>query len=153
MKRKRKRSVDVEFGSMAKRVSIGSVKTRYEDGEQLPAINVKPPPLYHRMPDAVRSMPESYTQAAFERVARDWWDMVAPDLAQHHLHSAFKGSDPQVRQVGRSGGWLVVEGLGDPAEWTVRQDRAWDRFEKAIKKSMFTAEKRWHEEMLEMVES
>lgn len=142
--KRRKRSVTVEDISMVPRVSVGSVKTRYEDGEECPAVNVKPPPLFYRMPVELQALPQESINAAFEDVAREWWESVAPHLATRCLKSAFK-VHPETRQVGRSGGHLVVCGLRPVTEWNARQLAAWHRFEKAIKKSMLDAEKHMHD--------
>ena len=129
-----------------------SVKVRYEDGEQVPAVNVKPPPLFHRLPADLQAAPQSVIDSAFEEVAREWWEDVAPGIATRILKTAFKEYEPEVRQVGRSGGHLAVFGIGTPDDWSVKQDSAWTRFEKAIKKSIQVAEKTFHERIREIMQ-
>lgn len=147
-RRERKRLSYVEPFSMATRESIASVATRFEDGEQVPAINVKPPLLYHRMPAELQSVSADIRNEAFEEVKDEWWDLVAPDLAQHYLFPAF---DEQlgVRKAGRNAGWLIVVGIGSPEGWSAKQLKAWHRFEKAVKQSMLDAEKEWHRQIRE----
>jgi len=120
-----------------------SVKVRYEDGEQVPAVN---------LPADLQAAPQSVIDSAFEEVAREWWEDVAPGIATRILKTAFKEYEPEVRQVGRSGGHLAVFGIGTPDDWSVKQDSAWTRFEKAIKKSIQVAEKTFHERIREIMQ-
>lgn len=145
---KRRIKVEVEPFSMKNRVSVGSVKTRWEDGEAVPAVCVKPPPLYHRIPADLRERADQrIIDDAFESVAQQWWDMVPQEHADYFLRPAHRGSHPIARSAGRSSGWVVVSGIGSPSDWTERQVRAWGRFAAAIKKSMEQAEQDFHEEI------
>ena len=117
-----------------------SVKTRYENGQTVPALSVK---VRHHiaLPAGYEHVGDDITSAAFESVQRDWWEIELPHLAEKCLKAAFKGDRPDAQAAGRSAGWVVVYGIGEPDNWNARQDKAWDRFEKAVKKSMKDAEK------------
>lgn len=130
------------------------VTVRTEDGESLPSINVKPPPLYYSIPEDLRKRAsESTINAAFESVQEYWWGYAAPHIAWNYLSSEpFSGASPEVSSAGRSGGHLVVRGLGDVYAWTPAQVRAWEDFEAAIKESMVEAERLFHEEIRSRVE-
>ena len=71
---------------------------------------------------------------AWEAQAREFWEWDDNDDAsplKEHLLPAFGGT-LTITQEGRSGGWLVVEGLPDVEDWTRKQARAWKRFESEI---------------------
>lgn len=129
----------IEPFSMKPRVSYGEVSVRREDGEIVPSINVKPPPLFDRIPKTLRDRaPQRLIDRAYERAAMDFWAD-----ARHYVDSFF-GRGTRADQVGRSGGHLIVRGLGDPSEWTPKEIKNWLRFEKAVKKLMTEAEKNFH---------
>ena len=68
---------------------------------------------------------------AFESHQVSFWE-VTPTLAEWHLSAAF-GGNLKVYSEGRSGGWLVVGGLGDIADWDAIRVSAWGRFEQAVR--------------------
>ena len=43
------------------------------------------------------------------------------------------GSDVKVLQAGRSGGWLVVDGLGDPEDWDADTLSSWETFTEHVR--------------------
>jgi hypothetical protein len=123
------------------------VSMRREDNGNFPAVNVKPAPLWPRLPADLQAVDQKIIDRAFEKVQADWWMMTPQDLAETCFAAPFKGATPVAKQVGRGGGWVIVEGLRDAAEWNQKQRAAWARFEKAIHKSMLDAEQLFHEEI------
>lgn len=145
-----KRSSYVEPFSMKTRTFVGSVQTRYHNGEYVPAVNVKPPLLYRRLPAELQADHlESIRNDAYEMVAEQWWSDTPDYCADKCFKSAFKNCTWSTSAAGRSNGWVVVYGLGVTHDWKAKQHRAWACFEKAIKKSMLDAEKMWHDEIRE----
>lgn len=148
-KKTHKRHSEVEPFSMVSRHSVGAADIRHEDGETMPVVNVKVRPLHRHLPPDLRDVSESVSEGAYESVQQQWWEDTAPYLADQCLRAAFKGMQPEVRQYGRSGGWLAVAGIGAPDVWTARQMKAWARFEREIKTSMGVAEALFHDEIRE----
>jgi len=110
-----------------------------------PAVNIK----VYRTPgiDAARKALEARGVAprvveralewAFNSACRNWWDGEPEYCADCHLVPCEGfSSDYRIDQEGRSGGWLVVTGLGEPLDWTPEQVAAWDAFEGAIHESI-----------------
>lgn len=99
-------------------------------GERVPAVRVK---QYHfaagltpanlNCSEAVFNMAIEY---AWESAAARFWE-EAGEMAEHHF-----GPGVRVEQAGRSGGWLLVRGLGPVEAWTETDRAAWDAFEAAI---------------------
>src|SRR3990167_750668 len=137
----------IEPFSMKPRVSHGDVAVRLEDGEIVPAVNVKLPPLYYRMPAELQAVDGRTRYAAYENVAQSWWETVPQALADYLLNPVFRGMRPVALPTGRSNGWVVVRGIGAPDEWSEVQQHAWAEFVAAIKSSMAQAEKDFHEEI------
>lgn len=78
---------------------------------------------------------------AWNTAVRDFWDHVAPDIAEEFLTPAFNpersdAADFEINSDGRSGGWLVVRGLPPVYDWTPAQLGAWAAFEEAIGKAI-----------------
>jgi len=66
-------------------------------------------------------------QFAWDSACQLFWEQ-APDTAVEIL-----GAGVEVYSAGRSGGWLVVEGLADLESWDAVMVAKWGRFERAIK--------------------
>lgn len=123
------------------------IRVRFEDGNYMPAVNVKPPALHRRLPADLADAPQWAIDAAFEMVKDQWWDSIPQELTDEHLKPAFKGCQPHARGAGRSRGWVAVEGIGIPGDWTTDQVGAWSRFEEAMGQSIVDAEKMFHQEI------
>lgn len=70
--------------------------------------------------------------ARAEDIAReDGWER-AKELA----YDVWGSGQVQVYQEGRSGGWLVVHGLGDIDEWDAIEVSRWARFQRGVKETV-----------------
>ena len=128
-----------------------------ERGQRLPAVDVRTPPLYFRLPLKLRSPNTSNRRAgiplyqpiydaAFEKVQQDWWDKYPASLAERYLSSAFSGQlAPE--QSGVTSGFMTVRGIGSPSQWTPAQHQAWLEYEEAARRSVDDAEKDYHKEI------
>ncbi len=124
-------------------------------GPQYPAVNIK---VYahwrkHPLPLSIGSsgpvggpMTEHFTDPRFthdwveenlsEREIDSWWQ----DACEHNYEHA-KGNAEEmlgvrglkIFQAGRSGGWLIVDGLPDIPQWNVVLMGKWRKFEKFCK--------------------
>lgn len=97
-------------------------------GRGRPAINVKVYNLNWPLEElgVSEGIAEQAGQLAFESAQVHFWNEDAPELASECL------GDVEVFSEGRSGGWLVVEGLDDPETWDAEQLANWDKFEAGI---------------------
>ncbi len=110
------------------------METHY--GSDRPAVNVK---VYRSLWDVkfpLEDAPEGITREWIESLGEDrldelfWdtcsfeWEMIAQDAAE------IFGPHVKVEQDGRSGGWAVVTGLDDIADWDAVALAKWRRFEK-----------------------
>ena len=103
---------------------------------RVPAINVK---VYHypsacKIADHFNCSEEQAEQAgqfAFDSAQYLFWQEDAPELAENILAPYF--GKVTVYSEGRSGGWLVVKGVGDVADWDAIALAKWRKFERAIK--------------------
>lgn len=110
-------------------MSRDDVETHSEGyyGPQYPAVNVK---VYHfpssdRVVKAFGCDEETAERAigfAFDMAQSYFWEGIA-DVAE----STF-GCKVTVSSAGRSGGWLVVDGLPDLGSWSGRELLRWTRF-------------------------
>lgn len=96
----------------------------------VPAIDVKVQ-LVRAAPDLERALDgredaEGIRQTAFEMAQEEWW-RNAKELGDETF-----GNVIEITSEGRSGGWLVAVGLGDPASWDRGDVARWKRFEKKI---------------------
>ncbi len=137
----------VEGFSMVVRNQANGVNVRYEGRHYVPAVNVKPPRLFHRLPAALQAADQAIIDAAFESVRRVWWSTVPQSLATEHLKPAFPGDEPEAQAAGRSEGWVAVLGIGKPDDWSAKQLAAWAMFERAIAESIVAAELMFQEEI------
>src|SRR4051812_4857444 len=83
-----------------------------------PAINVKCRSFGHDAPEGcitdqlvadyqiTELAADTVGEKAWEATVRDFWESVAPALAEEHLTIAFP-EGYEIEQEGRSGGWLV----------------------------------------------
>jgi hypothetical protein len=107
-----------------------SVTCYRSDRGNVPAINVKVQlvrahPNLEKMLDSTGKMLR-VRQEAFELAQEQWWRD-----AEEIGHEVF-GPKVEVGSEGRSGGWLIVIGLGDPILWNRKDITRWKRFEKRI---------------------
>lgn len=113
--------------------------TCYHSGRgNVPAINVKVQlvranPRLERDLDG-RGNAEQIRQTAFELAQERWWSD-----AEEIGHAAF-GPEVEIGPEGRSGGWLIVIGLGDPEFWKKKDITHWKRFEKKIQTMLTSKE-------------
>ena len=104
-----------------------------------PAVNVKVRTFSSRMAQRLAdhynidddARIETALEWAFESLQQGFWE-DAPTFAERYLSSAF-GGNLKVYSEGRSGGWLVVYGVGDIADWDAIRVSAWGRFEQAVR--------------------
>jgi hypothetical protein len=102
----------------------------------LPALNVK---VYRldKWPNAAYLTANFYglEQAEAEGMLAQLWDIAVEGFWQDapRLARADLGNAVTVSSDGRSGGWLVVDGLGDVAEWTLGDRVRWTQFEQSVR--------------------
>jgi hypothetical protein len=108
------------------------VEISYHQGgtQGLPMVNVK---VYGQLPDQDEEsgMTLEWAEAHLnESQIQGWWDLAC-DLgfqdAQDEAMQIF-GEHVKCYQQGRSGGWFVVEGLGDVDEWDAVMLNKWTKF-------------------------
>ena len=108
------------------------IETRYERGERRPAVNVKCRGMFGseklRREWEARGYPESQIDKALEYCWEShvecFWENASSDAEE------LWGSRAKVSSDGRSGGWLVVDGIGSPEDWDAIAIGRWHRFEK-----------------------
>ncbi len=141
------------------------VSVRVEHQRGLPAVNIKvwpPADLSALLPLDLGQVKEvgqeefitvttepgfnaEWIDALPESTRQSWWDQACEDgfeLAKELARETF-GPHVSVWQEGRSGGWLTVEGLGDPREWEREQMAAWQPFAEAVKQLVAGTTYRW----------
>jgi len=113
----------------------------YDRSTPYPAINVK----VHNFPDSSivvdkfncdDSSAEAAIGFAWDEACEMFWE-TAKEYAIDTLSKAFgdymtSHKTFDVYSLGKSGGWLVVDGLPDIEDWTADQLKAWDNFEKRM---------------------
>ncbi len=100
-----------------------------------PAYNVKDHWNYHPVVAAVmlkhgctEEVAEKAVEFALESARERFWEDAGEIAAE-----IWKGwSRVKVYSSGRCGGWLIVEGIGDPREWTAPDLGRWRRFGKRL---------------------
>lgn len=102
--------------------------------KHLPAVNVKvrhwgitPQDLDDRWGISLANA-EDALEAYIEAARELFWHDIAPDQARDIF-----GEGVEVFQEGRSGGWLVVEGLPSPETWDEDDRERWSEFRDNIK--------------------
>jgi len=102
-------------------------------GKVRPAVNVK----VHRFPSSDKIMErfgceekeaEKAGQFAFDSACTIFWEDV-----QDFADDVFGKGSVKVYSEGRSGGWLVVDGLSSIEDWTIQDLNKWKSFEARIK--------------------
>jgi hypothetical protein len=86
----------------------------------------------------VAALPESTRDVWWQFACEDGFDQ-AREVAREHL----TWGNPQVWQEGRSGGWLVVGGVGDPEEWGEAQRAGWAAFAADVRAIADDTPRRW----------
>jgi hypothetical protein len=123
---------------MNKAYSREDIETHSEHyGKARPAVNVKVyrfPGLYKIMDkfeceEAEASRAGEY---AFESACELFWNECAQDVAD----DVFGDERVKVYSEGRSGGWLVVDGLSSVESWDLMMINKWHSFETKIKKEI-----------------
>lgn len=134
---------------MVTRNLVDGVHVRYEAGEYVPVVCVKVKGrLLDRLPADLVDVDEQISGDAYAFVEEQWWEETPKALVAGYLAPHFDG-EAEARGCGRSNGWLGVHNIGTPDEWTPRQLAAWKVFESAIRESIDSAEKMWHDEIRE----
>ncbi len=146
-------------------MSGNEVSVRVEHQRGVPAVNIRvwpPSDLAPLLPlelgqvkEADEAQPHTITtdpgftaewvEALPESTRETWWQQACEDgfeLAKEIAMETF-GPGVSVWQEGRSGGWLTVEGLGDPREWEREQIVAWQPFAEAVKQLVAGTTYRW----------
>jgi len=109
-----------------------------------PAINVKCYKFPHDLPDATGNIMEEFgcteevarqaLEYAYETAVENFWQ-----LAETHAREIF-GPSAEVFSAGRSGGWLIVQGIGGSGdmwdEWNAPKVAKWGRFVRTIHAEM-----------------
>ncbi len=75
----------------------------------------------------------------------EWWEIAASEgfeMARERATETF-GAGVTIYQAGRSGGWMTVHGLGDPADWDGTQRAEWDTFAGEIGEIVADTPYRW----------
>ena len=99
-------------------------------GPQYPAVNVKTrhwpdADLVRRTFECSENRAEWASQAAYDMHAESFWESAGDD-AEYMLGPC------KVYSAGRSGGWLIVEGLPPIESWDAIMVAKWGRFERAM---------------------
>lgn len=130
------------------------ITTRYENGSWVPAVNVKSYAGLRSVPlpldlggvseDGGKTWQAVTTDAGF---THDWiernvsgsdssamWEWACQDGWEQAETAAAEvfGSGVKVYSAGRSGGWLIVEGLDPIESWDAIMVSRWGRFEKQV---------------------
>lgn len=109
------------------------IETHSDRGPARPAVNVKSyrqnwtTDTIEAHFDCEESVAEKAAEYAFTMACEVFWEDVQ-EAADHHLGAGYK-----VWQEGRSGGWLVVDGLPDIDSWDAILVSKWGRFEKSVR--------------------
>lgn len=119
-----------------------------------PAINVKCydfPSVYkiadHYGKDAESPEVEKVMEWLFESFQQSFWED-----AQNDAEEIF-GSRVKVHSAGRSGGWLIVDGLKDFDDWDAIDLAKWRKFERWMKGSIPTDNAEWLSAMIDTIDA
>lgn len=119
-------------------------------GAMYPAINVKVQRIACTTEDIIAKFPgcsEEQAQKALEFAFTleqesfwEYWQDTTGDvengLTGDPQYAYFPGEKVMVYSVGRSGGWLIVQGLPPVEEWNAVMVNRWAKFEKAVLKDI-----------------
>ena len=123
---------------MRRAYNRGDVETHGEHyGRQYPAVNVKVYkfPSTDKIADHFNCEEAEASRAgeyAFESACETFWNESAQGIAD----DVFGEKKVKVYSQGRSGGWLIVEGLPDIELWDLMMMNMWHSFETKIKKEV-----------------
>lgn len=104
--------------------------SEYCNGKQLPAINIKVykmPNVTNLFPSISKEQSEKTENFCFNQACHDFWFSV-----ESMAESVF-GENIDIYQAGRSGGWLVVDGLPEITEWDDEMISKWGHFKELVK--------------------
>lgn len=117
----------------------------------LPALNVKVYDL-RQWPSAEHITATYAVPApAAQHMLEQLWNIAVEDFWRDATLTAeeYLPRGAEVFSDGRSGGWLLVDGLGDVAEWTTAQRQQWTRFTNGIQQSIrYFSGRTWADETL-----
>lgn len=129
-----------------------NVTIRREGGREYPALNVKVYGMKWSADDIARTfncaadVAERAAEFAYESARSQFWDYLAPDAlnfalygdegASHYAPTGLERPPVTVYSAGRSGGWLIVEGLPPVDDWDDEMRAKWARFEQLIRDSI-----------------
>lgn len=122
---------------------------RHDRGRSYPALNVKVygfgwnlAKLAARL-KCSEALAEQAANLAYESAQREFWDERAADCLNFAMLGELEASEVkpaglkrapfQVYSDGRSGGWLIVEGLPDVTTWNAVQFGKWRKFARLIR--------------------
>lgn len=136
------------------RYSKDDVEMHSDRGPRRPAVNVK----CYRFPDSYKvaeyfsADPESAEvekamQYAFEMRQDVFWEDAQRDASE------IFGSHVKVYSQGRSGGWLVVQGLKDFDDWNAIDLAKWRKFERWCKGNVPDRSDSWLQEIIYDIEA
>ena len=122
-----------------KDVDVSEVQTHNDGGcggPYYPSINVKSynwpfAAIEKRFWNSLEEDIERASRFAFEGAQERFWE-DAQELAEHH----FKYHSVKVYSAGRSGGNLIVQGVGHPSDWDQEDLEQWEAFEQGIIENM-----------------
>jgi hypothetical protein len=112
-------------------------------GAGYPAVKVK---VYHvdcdtsdviaMFPTCTEAQAEKALEFAFISECESFWDYWADTTGGNEngiTGAYFPGDRPRVYSAGRSGGWLIVQGLAPVEDWDAVMVARWAKFEKSVK--------------------
>jgi hypothetical protein len=104
-------------------------------GKVRPAVNVK---VYKTFRQSELEDHYNTTEAEAERLAQLVWDCQCEDFWRSWAEDdcwpeEVLGKGIKIYSEGRSGGWLVVEGLPDVETWNAVRVAKWAKFAKAVR--------------------
>lgn len=122
-------------------------------GQELPALNVKDHGRVEYTAERIAAhygcderLARRAVEFVYESEHEQFWDYDAPELLNHVMLGPDKGGDYapvglkespfKVYAEGRSGGWLVVEGLPPVSEWDGATFQKWRKFARLIRETM-----------------
>ena len=122
-------------------------------GAGYPSVNVK---VYHvgcTSEDVIAMFP-GCTEEQADKALEFAWLMACESFWEYWgdpEYAYFPGDKPRVYSTGRSGGWLIVQGLAPVEEWDAIMVRKWAKFQKDVKEDV--KYKMSKEALLEDIES
>ena len=113
-------------------------------GAGYPSVNVK---VYHvgcdtsdviaMFPTCSEAQAEKALEYAFTSACESFWDYWAGSdnagIGENSEYAYFPGEKLRVYSSGRSGGWLIVQGLPPVEDWNAVMVNRWNKFQKDVK--------------------